>query len=168
MFHAKGLSPLGPFREILAGTEKSVVWPDLYRDAKLLGPGFQILEEPPFPRLRHHDSLAVMTSEGASGFGFQGTGIGGVVQFDVIDRNARIPQTPRKMAHGREYEGNLAFVMTDICRLAGNLRHEHDVAFRVEIGKTAQPVAQLIAQNKPKHWRFCVGEALAHWAFRKA
>jgi hypothetical protein len=59
------------------------------------------------------------------------------------------------MPHGGQDEGDLLFVMSNVCRFVGDLDHEHQVFPRVETLQRRDLMAELIAEDEDDRFGLC-------------
>lgn len=71
-----------------------------------------------------------------------------IINGDVIDVSASSSKLLSKMAHRREYQGDLAFMMAHICRLIHYLHKQNHRIRRTDVTERCQFVAELIAEDR--------------------
>ena len=89
-----------------------------------------------------------MQSDGAGEFAGEGARVRGIVEPHVMHAHAFAFQLFREVAHGREDQDDLLFMMRNISRLLRHLRHEDHVLGGIQPVKRAQGARELIAEHK--------------------
>jgi hypothetical protein len=66
----------------------------------------------------------------------------------IVELELALFQSHREVAHGREEERGPRLGGPDVARFLRHFRHQYDVGRRIDVGKSARVLVQLVSQHE--------------------
>ncbi len=116
-------------------TEETIVVENIDRDIEAVAPALHHLKHAPFTGLGDDKAAEITRGKCAGDFAREAAGVVGIIETDIADPIALLPQVFGEMPHRREEEGDLLRMVGHIACLFHHLAEKDGVAFRIDCAK---------------------------------
>ena len=135
ILHAQLLTTARPSSKSVGSAEETIVGANIDDDAELRRPAAHILQHAVFAWVRNYYTVASSLTQATRNLTAQGASVARVVELGVSHLVAALLQLGGKVAHSREQQGDLLFVVLDVSRLFPNLAQQHHIVGDIAIAQ---------------------------------
>jgi len=88
-----------------------------------------------------------MSGQSAPELRSEGTGVGAIVEPDIVDVDSRLTKFLGEVPHGAQKQNDFLLMMRNVAALVFNLEHQYNVVRPIDTGESRYTSRQLIAKH---------------------
>jgi hypothetical protein len=136
-----------PGSKPLTAREETMIRKDFDRRADEVSPAIDQRLDAPFRGFRHDNAARAMSRNGALDLGCEAAGVVGRVELYIVNCQTALAERLGEVAHCRQHQYDLLFVMPNVCVFFHDLHHQEDVTAGIEGVRCRQVQRQLVSEN---------------------